>query len=375
MQGQLRFPFIKLTIPHIDMTAESTTTPPPNSTHRSERMRAIAAIVGFWMVVALLDFALGAGFAALWPFARGGDGARLNVLRSAGDAKIVVLGNSRALHHFDVDVLGESCGGRVVNAACDGQGVLYHLAAVELMRCWNVRPRVIILQVDPADVFEAKAARAVAVAPFLRDQPGLAKLLAEADVRCRVKSWSSLWRYNSTLTSLLGAMRRVASTSDASTHDEGRHEPLTGRMNGTWDDARTSLQSMAAGEGVDWTAEQKLEATRAEGWYRDFIRAARSLGSHVVLATSPVLGRDRPDERRSAWIDRLADMDGVTLVSLDADSDVEFRDARYYHDLTHLNGDGARRYTRRLVERIDDLLKRVAVDPPDSPKAVRSPRK
>ena len=93
-------------------------------------------------------------------------------------AEVVILGSSRARHHYDPEILQTALKTSVYNAGCDGQGIPYVLGMVDLLLN-DYTPKLLIIDVDPTALSfsQDKFDSAAILAPFIDESEAIRRIL------------------------------------------------------------------------------------------------------------------------------------------------------------------------------------------------------
>ena len=301
----------------------------------------------FLLIAIALDRLGGAVFDRLFARTRVGQGSGVvNTMLEHRNDPILVFGNSRARQHIDPDVLASITGLEAYNAGANGQGLPYARGVQALALHRGAKNRCHVLHLDVVDVVNPQLVRANVLAPFVGTVPAIDELLFLNDPWARLKSWSSLWRYNSVALSILRNQR-------------GR--PRKGYRG--FDSMKKRRRGFA--DNREFIGKKDAEApteiaARSRQLLSDFVEAARAHGTQVVWITSPMnpggptrgtLSPTRTAARNllTAYAAEL----GVPYVSYDEQRLPQFRDSDLFVDNAHLQAEGARRLSE-IVAR--DLL-------------------
>ena len=106
--------------------------------------------------MAIADVAVGGLMGHFYFRIRHGEQARTTYAVDSANQKILILGSSRASHHYIPAIIEDSLGMSCYNAGKDKQGVFYSLAILKAV-CARHRPQGVILDITPFS-FETKRA-------------------------------------------------------------------------------------------------------------------------------------------------------------------------------------------------------------------------
>ena len=82
----------------------------------------------FFLLVAIVDVAVGKTFSYLLDHVKGGDNGRNNYICDSLRTDILVFGSSRAIHHYNPLILTDSLGLSCYNCGQDGNGSILNYA-------------------------------------------------------------------------------------------------------------------------------------------------------------------------------------------------------------------------------------------------------
>lgn len=168
--------------------------------------RFIVNILVFFSIVAAIDFAVGKFGDYLQSHAKGGNARTLNDLVMNDCHDIIILGSSRAHHHYDTPFLSDALGIDVYNAGYDGNGAVLAYGLFELI-CEHCRPKLLLFDVEPAfDIYEYDKDNAhkryiSLLKPYYRNNT-IGEIIKDVSIEEWYKVHSGLLRFNSNLIKL-----------------------------------------------------------------------------------------------------------------------------------------------------------------------------
>lgn len=286
----------------------------------------LLGILAFFLAVAAIDVVTGFVGDYVRGHAKGGDTDKMYYISSRMRDSVVVMGSSRAGHHYNPRVLADTLGVPCYNAGIDGNGIVLMYGLFCLMT-ERYTPQTIIYEVTPEfDIAPNDNVRYIDRLKPYAGHPEVRALLGEVNAAEPVKCLSGMYRYNKRIVNMLSDNVRPQKQ-----YERG-YEPFHDTMRVVPDDA-----AFRANDGVD---SLKLK-------YLDLLaKRCRQKGIDLIFVASPMwhgLGEEALEPAR-----RVAAANGVPFVSFYADS--AFVDnAGYYKDSYHLNDTGATEFTRRLA--------------------------
>jgi hypothetical protein len=293
---------------------------------------------GIWF----FDICAGAGLGWLYGQTEIGSAGVVNrAMRQRNE--LVVIGDSRARHHFNPAVLRRETGLSTYNAGVNGQSMLFFYAMEQLIVS-AYRPRMIMLHLGPGDFArEQEALDRLSVLLPHADHPEVKKLLMLRSPYERFKLLSRTYPYNSMLVALLGA----ALVPSHGAYEDG-FVPLYGKTLA----AAVHVSPQKSRGGSD---EVRVPAgglfLRTLG---DFIESAQARNVSVVICVSPEWGVVYLDDA----VRRLIGDKGAAYIEISRNTHPVFKDPRLFKTRGYLNAEGAMVFSKILGK---ELSKRVLV--------------
>ena len=169
-----------------------------------ELRRLVARLALFVLVLGVLDFVLGTVLRRLYYSQTTGLFAETTYVVDHMQAPVVIVGSSRALHHYVPSVMRGPLGLSCYNAGRDGQSVLFSAAILEQIFA-RYRPKIVILDLNVRDLeHDSKAYdRLSELLPYVREHESFRRY---ADLRGpfeRVKLLSRTYPFNSMILSIV----------------------------------------------------------------------------------------------------------------------------------------------------------------------------
>lgn len=159
----------------------------------------------FFSLMVAIDVAYGFVAEYLFAHAKGGDTGRLFYINQVQEENVLVFGSSRAMHHYDPRILEDSLAMSCYNCGKDGHGILtMYPILVNVTNRYS--PKVIIYEVTPNFdlINEHDNDRYLSISrPFDKDKRVI-NLLNSIDNNSQLKMYSSLYKYNGWLMSMVG---------------------------------------------------------------------------------------------------------------------------------------------------------------------------
>ncbi len=298
--------------------------------------RFLKAILIFFLAVAVVDVVFGMLCRYLNSHARGGDTHNQYVTTVQQQSPVLVLGSSRAAHHYNPAILTDSLGMEAWNCGLDGNGLLFQYGRLLLM-LERYTPKVIIYDVIPAfDICEEDNLKSLKWLNRWADNHALDSLINDISPLERVKMLSNLYRYNTQFIQML-----KENTGAPEIIDRG-YRPLYEVMD--YD-----------GKGPDDASTQWQPVKKK--YFEKLIALCKERGIKLVAVYSPWYGAR--SSRALEPVTLLCREKNVPVIDFYADS-LQFGRKELYADPSHLNSDGANLFTRTLIAPLRHSLTRNA---------------
>lgn len=312
----------------------------------------------FVLLAVALDLAGGAALDRLFRRVRTGDAGGLLNYAIEKDADVLVLGSSRARHHFVPAILSEKLGLTVFDAGLDGHEFLYGAVLLDLWRRTHAPPRAIVVHVDAHSLLrnEDELQKAALLAPYVDESERAREVLYARGRYERLKLASRLYRFNG---KALSIAKNLFERPDPGFDG---YVPLERTRTAAELPRRPHGEAMRIAATPYWELKVRyLEEIAA--W-------CAANGTRLFLVHSPTWLEDR--EARDLWQGRLARLvagwPAVELVDVsDATFPREFAGrAELYDDAHHLNARGAALFSSI----VGDLLRERLPPPAGAPRRV-----
>jgi hypothetical protein len=265
---------------------------------------------------------------------------RFERLRSAGPAglpkrvilakpNVIILGSSRAQHHFDPNIIAAATGLSTFNAGRDGLRLPFARAISEIVLDHYV-PQILVLEIGPADLIEQvhllHAKRIVNIAPYMHQYPVIKDMLVYSDSNYRLKFLARSYEFNSQLLYLAYDPFKTDLCPDS-------YVPLTGRL-----DPLDILRN-------DNPAPPLQISSEAIRLLQECIRLAKQKGTAVYVVTTPrwFPNHTYPDReaRLVQLLRKITTEAGAVYLDVSQETYPIFRNPELFCDELHLNSTGA----------------------------------
>lgn len=294
-------------------------------------------ILVFFAIVAAIDIFVGFTGDYLQQHAKGGSTKQFNDLVMNDKHDVLILGSSRAHHHYDTPYLSDTLGIDVYNGGYDGNGVILADGILELT-LKHSRPKLILLDIEPAfDVIvydgDNHHKRYISdLKPYYR-APEIGSIIKDVSEEEWYKVHSGMIRYNTDIIKMTidNILKRVTPSNG--------YSPLTGAMLKDLAPRKTSKPNEIDSFKLKYVAH--------------IIDVAKSNRIPIVLVASP-----KYTKAGSAILTPVVEIcEEKQVPFLDYYSQLDFiAHKEWFKEPMHLNATGARMFSRMIASDIEKML-------------------
>ena len=291
----------------------------------------ILNIAIFFAIVAAVDFSLGKTFYWLQSTKAKGRTQTEYYICKELNADILVMGSSRATHHYVAQMISDSLGMTCFNGGQDGNGIVLQYGRWKMISKHHL-PKVIIYDIEPNfDLLVDDNRRYIdRLKPYSVDKD-VNKYVAELFPMERFKMLSGMYRYNYKFLEIASDCVR---SSDAHNGYSPNYKQITNEMVN-----RTRSTKKIDINPVDPVKIECLEKLLAE---------AKRKGVQIILISSPYWKGH--DDFELKEVKRLASTMNVPFIDY-VDSEIR-ENPDWFADSMHLNNKGAIVFTADVINRI-----------------------
>lgn len=157
-------------------------------------------VVLFFLALIIVDRALGDVFAYMGDNAKGGYIGHHKYVTDKVNEDILIFGSSRAIHHYNPQIISDSLGMSCYNCGQDGNGIILFYGLWQMIKERH-KPKMIIYDITPDfDILELEGKPNQRYLGWLRanyDRSGIKEIFVDVEPLERYKMCSWLYRYNS----------------------------------------------------------------------------------------------------------------------------------------------------------------------------------
>lgn len=289
-------------------------------------------------IVLVTDYSVGIIGDYLQTHARGGTTKRINDLVMNDKHDVIILGSSRARHHYDTPYLSDTLGVDVYNAGFDGNGVVLAYGLLSLV-FERYKPDLIVYDVEPFfDIYQYAPdnnhKRYISVQKSYFRNETIGSIIRDISLEEWYKVHSGLLRYNSKLFIMGIDYLQTRYTNSCG------FEPIYGEY---------------AGGKVNNGEEEYILDSFKLSYLEKLILLSEKYKTTLVFVVSPRLGQEN-----SAAIQPAIELcKRYNILFIDDYANPEFMmHQEWFKDPKHLNSKGARIFSRRMVAVFNKFLKK-----------------
>ena len=299
--------------------------------------KIVIGVIGFCLLLVVVDWAVGTWSEKMYYKSKYGIFHRQIYCLNESQDELMILGSSRAAHHYVPQIFEASLGMSCYNAGSDGMCIYYHYGILASRIQRGCPPKMVILEVIGTDAEVSQGATFSLDAALDRYAPHYGEF-AEIDSlfafngwKERVKLMSKTYRYNSKL------VQTIKCNYIPWPEDRG-YEALTGMM-------QVAEGVKAADVLTTTSSEEPIIEERKLLYLQKFIDDCKANNIQLVMCYSPYYGQSVPKSIRI--IEGMAKKNDVPFMNYG--DDVRFQNPEYFQDAGHLNDTGARVYSKEIV--------------------------
>ena len=295
----------------------------------------ILSVLSFFVIVAVADQTTGYMADFFQSHAKGGDTKIVNDFVLYDKYDIIILGSSRAHHHYVPQVISDNLDLSCYNGGRDGNGILFQYGVYKMI-AERYHPRMVIYDVEPSfDIFEYEddindTRYLGALKPYFRN-PYVSQIFKEVSIKEYIKVHSGLCRHNSSLISEI-------------------IDFFIPRGNGlVIDNGYVPLLDSIVQEPQIWPVEENNVDSLKIAYMYHLIKDASENNIPLLIVASPKYGAK--DSGRFNIIRDYCREFNVPFIDYYADS-CFMHHKEWFKEPMHLNDDGAQIFTKLISKHI-----------------------
>lgn len=300
------------------------------------------------LIIAAVDQFMGRAIEKIFYMQGSGKYARITKAIDNSTADIFIFGSSHAHRHYNPSIISSVTGLKCYNVGTKGQGILFNLAVQEEIFNRHV-PKITILNIDPKILYQNPKLydRLADLLPYYRKHKSLAKHLNLRGPFEKYKLKSNLYPYNSTLA-------HIVYFHLVPQKDIFGHRPLIGNIQPR-KVTNVALKLEDQNKSITKVPEKLLDQNFVNA-FNAFIDNCRDYGSRLILIASPNYSGDPYDNDNSFnQIREIIKNKDVEFYNFSGHNLFKLNE-EYFHDLQHMNKQGAGLFSKMIGEKIQSSL-------------------
>ena len=292
----------------------------------------------FLLIIIFFDIIIGKTIEHFYFKVKYGQTVRINYAITKATENVIIFGSSHASHHYQSATLEDSLRLSTYNTGIDGESILYHYCVLGAILS-RAKPKIVILDLDLDEFVKNKKAYNVLylLLPYYNKYEEMQPIINLRSNYESVKAVSNLYRYNSLLLPVIlnNAMYRRDDSHKGYT-------PLYGTLN---------VKNIDFSQR-DTTSELDMIKINI---FRSFIQKAKSSHSDVFVFVSPAFQKDKKNTSTIEIAAKICSEEKAFFINHNA-SGFFNNSIEYFKDISHLNDQGAKIYTKQVFLEIQTLL-------------------
>lgn len=288
----------------------------------------IFKILLFFAICMVLDVFVGFASSSLHKSSKGGLTQKDEYIKNKMDADIVIMGSSRASHHYVSNLMADSLKCSVYNAGMDGKGIIMNYGVLlEITRRYT--PKTIIYELTPDfDYMKGDNQQYLTHLRHSYDIKGVDSIFWNVNPNERIKMLSNSYRSNSLVPHLI--YDNIVAQIDTL----NGYVPLWNKVDKN-EIIRTNIEKNIVDYSVDPLKVKYLQKMIALCQEKDI---------ELIFAVSPLLGNTMNID---CFIRAFSNSNEIKII------DCKEIKSSFNHDLFqdtyHLNNEGAKKYTLAII--------------------------
>lgn len=260
---------------------------------------------------------------------------RRNYVVSASDDDCLILGSSRAAHHYNSLILQDSLNVSVYNAGLDGHGISYANGILKA-RVQRSKPSLVILECSSIELLREWLNSVSSLKPYYELYPKVLEVAQTVNGKKeKLKSKFAFYRFNSSLFPMIKTYLSMEKD-----HNKG-FVPLSN------EDSKIILDDIHKESSIT-----QIDSV-CNNVLVDFISTCKNENIQLVVCYSPILG----DVKSEAMIlSKLFEDQDILFFDYSGDTTFINHPQQLFRDNTHLNKRGADIYSQLIAHKIKALL-------------------
>ena len=286
----------------------------------------------FILCLILLDFLVGKALEHFYFTQKSGKLHNVTIALEQQTCEVLIFGSSRAMHHYDPEIITDTLGLSCYNIGYDGQSIMYCNGVLDVI-LERYTPKMIVLDINPMDFEETAGAYDLlyVLNPYAKRHPVLWNTLSLKTTAEKIKHLSSIYPYNSMIL-------RIAAGNIPGKRKDTSDNGFTAQE-GTWPDIAKSEFYPAVTLDMN-----KIDA------FNSFCLKCSENNIKLYVVVSPMY---KLVENTSSTIDYLIQKCSTSnILFIDYTSVNKYANNAYFLDPDHLNVIGSNLFSKDIAHKI-----------------------
>ena len=290
------------------------------------------------IIILFCDLAIGTLLKVFYFRQKSGAPFRTTYSIDSTTAEILILGSSRANHHYVPEVFEGSLHNTFYNAGRDGNFILYNSAIFKAITT-RYHPKMIIFDINPDEIVYTTNSyeRLSNLLPYYHSHPVIRSTVNLRNPLEKIKLISSIYPYNSMLTTI--AIGNLEYNKQRKSDNKG-YVPINIKMKNERINA-VQIDSKKADSRID---ENKTVALM------DIITTCKKQKIMLIFVQSPIFVFNNDSYYNSLFSEMCSEND-VSYFDL-SNQPIFINHPDYFADRSHLNDEGAKVFSAMLIKKI-----------------------
>ena len=245
---------------------------------------------------------------------------------------VLIFGSSRAMHHYDPEIISDSLMMTCYNMGYDGKGILYHNAVLDVI-LERYTPKIIVLDILSEELFEKPQSydHLSILNPYAHNHPVLWNTLSLVSPFEKLKHISFIYPYNSTLLRVIaGNIKRGG--KDIS--DNG-FTPQDGLI-------KLPVKQVPINMDV------RIDSNKLDAFDKFLLKCAEN-NVELYIVFSPTFSTPQASSSMECIADRCDDI-GIPFINFS--NNRNYTNYELFLDVDHLNSHGAVVFSKDIASKI-----------------------
>ncbi|HEX2921527.1 MAG TPA: hypothetical protein VHO50_10225 [Bacteroidales bacterium] len=183
-----------------------------NCLENNKYLLFIGKLTVLMLILYLLDYSVGNTMRYFYFSQKSGKQYRTTYILEEVKTDILIMGSSRANHHYHPDTFENELGISFYNAGRDGNFIFYHYAILQSV-LKRYTPKIVILDIlrDEFSADQISYDRLSSLLPYYHDHPEIRPVVELRSPYERIKMFSSIYPYNSSIFTIIGGNLGIGS--------------------------------------------------------------------------------------------------------------------------------------------------------------------